>query len=822
MGMLPPETSKVSVRLLLGSTFVALLCATPASAELEELVVTARKREESIQNIPVAVTVVSAEELDRRSLRSLEQVAASTPELVIARGTSGSGATISLRGIGSTFTSIGIEQSVAVNVDGVYYGQGRVINEGFFDMTQLEILKGPQALFFGKNATAGAIAFTTANPGPDFEALARVGYEFEAREPRFEAILSGPLSDTLGIRVALRGSFMDGGYVENEAGPTTYTSIDIANGFAPTVHAVPTPVGNVPQQEDVTGRLTLQYTPTDELTLTLKGGGSRYRVSNATWNNELFACPYGGTSQFSGEPCTRDWNIAQNDVPADIAATHPIVNRHGGRLYQDYDSKSFTADVSYDLPWLTLNSVSGFHRFVNYFLGDYDVTGVAEGGVWGIERSEYEAFSSELRAQTSFDGAFNVLAGVYYQTTRLDFDQDAIFLGGLEDSSVTDPSARYVGLRKQSRTDGETFALFGQAIWKVAPDWELTAGARFTDESKDSFFIQPYVNAALQTVFAAYNPADPLSRITADQNFDNVSPEAALTWTPTDRLTLYVAYKEGFKSGGFSGSAINSLVPPRTTTRDLAFEPELASGFEAGVRSTSADNRLRWSATAFHYDYDDFQVDFFDTSRVTYITFNAGTARTRGIELQADWSPAAIQRLTLSGSVAYTDAEFTDFIDAPCYSGQSPTQGCRVGPLISDPATTRASQNLTGRPTALAPEWTGSLSLNYQAPIGGKVVLDGSVSARYSSEYFLNGLSNPIAVQDAYTSLDATLALRSSDERWEIALIGKNLTDEYVLTSAIDAPNTGTNTGLSTAVAADQYGTPAPPRTIAVQFTYKH
>ena len=111
----------------------------------------------------------------------------------------------------------------------------------------------------------------------------------------------------------------------------------------------------------------------------------------------------------------------------------------------------------------------------------YDATGIAEGGVWGIERSEYEAFSSELRAQTSFDGAFNFLGGLYYQTTRLDFDQDAIFLGGLADSSVTDPSTRYVGLRKQSRTDGETVAVFGQAIWKFAPQWELTAGARLTD-----------------------------------------------------------------------------------------------------------------------------------------------------------------------------------------------------------------------------------------------------------------------------------------------------------------------------------------------------
>ena len=182
MGM---NLSDTNAHLLLRAAIFGMVCTTlPAHADLEEITVTARKREENIQNIPVAVTVLSGEELDRLSLRSLEQIASSKPEIVIARGSSGSGATISARGIGSTFTSIGIEQSVAVIVDGVYYGQGRVINEGFFDMKQVEILKGPQALFFGKNATAGAIAFTTANPGSNFEALARAGYELEARDSR--------------------------------------------------------------------------------------------------------------------------------------------------------------------------------------------------------------------------------------------------------------------------------------------------------------------------------------------------------------------------------------------------------------------------------------------------------------------------------------------------------------------------------------------------------------------------------------------------------------------------------------------------------------
>ena len=201
-----PRSDRTLRLLLLSASAVALVAtALPARAAeaadaaaptaLEEVIVTARKREENIQNIPVAVTAVSAKKLDDYGLRSMEAISASIPQLNIVRGNSGSGATISLRGIGSTFTSIGIEQSVAVNLDGVYYGQGRIINEGFFDMKQVEILRGPQALFFGKNASAGVISFRSADPGDHFEALARAGYEFKGKVANFEGVVSGPVTN---------------------------------------------------------------------------------------------------------------------------------------------------------------------------------------------------------------------------------------------------------------------------------------------------------------------------------------------------------------------------------------------------------------------------------------------------------------------------------------------------------------------------------------------------------------------------------------------------------------------------------------------------
>ncbi|RYD21172.1 MAG: ligand-gated channel, partial [Spirochaetia bacterium] len=179
---------------------------------IADIVVTARKRQESTQDVPVSVVAISAERIQQYDLSNLERVAAQTPSFSIGRTPSGAGATLTLRGIGSNTTSIGLEQSVAVIVDGAYYGQGRTINEGFFDLARLEILKGPQALFFGKNATAGVVSITTSDPGDKLEVIARAGYEFTAKQIYGEAIVSSPLTDTLGIRVAARASKQFDGY----------------------------------------------------------------------------------------------------------------------------------------------------------------------------------------------------------------------------------------------------------------------------------------------------------------------------------------------------------------------------------------------------------------------------------------------------------------------------------------------------------------------------------------------------------------------------------------------------------------------------------
>ena len=206
---------------------------------LQEIIVTARKRAESIQDIPASITAFSSEDLAKTDIASLERLSAASPELVISRAPTDNGAQLVLRGIGTTSSSVGVEQSVALIIDGAYYGQGSFINDALFDVQRIELLKGPQVLFFGKNATAGVVSVTSANPTDKLEASALAGYEFTAHQMYSQLVLSAPVSDTVGIRVAMRGSKMYGGYFANDASAVSASTVDVATGTVGTYTAAP-------------------------------------------------------------------------------------------------------------------------------------------------------------------------------------------------------------------------------------------------------------------------------------------------------------------------------------------------------------------------------------------------------------------------------------------------------------------------------------------------------------------------------------------------------------------------------------------------------
>lgn len=792
----------------------------PAYAQLDEILVMARKREESARNIPVAVTFVSQQQMDRYNLKGLQDISELTPQITIYRASSGNGASINIRGIGPTTSSIGIEQSVAVILDGVYYGQGRVINEGLFDAQQVEILKGPQAVFFGKNATAGAINIRTNDPGDEMEFLGRVGFEIDTEQLYLEGVASAPINDKVGVRLAVRYANMFGGYLTNEAVASVYTVTDadaLLNGGGLIQRDLPVAAPSNrdwPGEKDLLTRLTILLTPSDDLTIRLKGSVNDYSSISTSGVRELSGCPGGGVnnaapgfSQFQPTvACTKDWKNQENPFPAELAASNPLVNRKGGDLFDDYISYSVTGDAEYVTDAAVITSVVNYQHLRNAWAGDFDTSG--QPGVYAAERTGYNAFSAEIRGLTTYDGDFNVMIGAYHQSTTRNFDQDVIFAGAFNPAAV-DPTDVFTAYEKIGATDGATYSIYGQLIWNFHPDFELTGGARYHHETKSSFFEQTYVNPLFLGLFTE-------GRIDVRQKWNDVSPEVTVTWTINENVTAYAAYKEAFKSGGFSISGILGAISGQP--EDFSFDDEQAEGFEGGIKASLFDNTLQIELEGYSYKFKDLQIDFFNSPVFAFVTENAGSAKTTGAELQFRWAPEEVEGLQLNGSLAYNDAHYGSF-EAPCWAGQTPAEGCTI---IDPMGVLVPKQQLAGAPRDLAPKVTIVLGADYERPVGNGMMLGLSVNGQYRSRYSANAFNHPDDFQKSSVILNAAIRLAGEDDMWEFAVIGRNLTDKYLLLTSGDSPSSGGGTATAAGFKADRRSTPNRPRTIAFQLTVRY
>ena len=422
-----------------------------------------------------------------------------------------------------------------------------------------------------------------------------------------------------------------------------------------------------------------------------------------------------------------------------------------------------------------------------------------------LENTSYRAFSTELRALTTFDKPVNYMLGVYYQSTKRVYDQ-AVALGNVQDSTQS-PDNFILGSSKNSETKGSTLSGYGQFIWKVVPEVEVTAGVRYIHEKKDSYFVQPYVNAALVSVFI------PDKRVTSNQVFNDWSPDFTVAYKPSSNITVYGAYKQAYKSGGFSNGGI---LGPNATVDYFAFNPEKAKGFEVGVKTTLVDNQLRFNVGVYDYKFSNLQLDYFDSVNIALITTNAGYARTRGVEMESEFAPRAIEGLNLRATLNYNRARYGEFI-APCWGGQSIAAGCNLG--FNSTAQVFTKQNLSGAPTSVAPNWTGSLGVNYDRPVSAKFMFGVSADARYGGSYIVSPFGTPSSANPSYVNFDAAFRLYTSDERYEAALIGKNLTNRFYVTGGIDSTNTGAGTGTANALPADQVGFAAMPLTVQFQLS---
>ncbi|WBX84424.1 TonB-dependent receptor [Sphingosinicella microcystinivorans] len=765
-----------------------------------EIIVSARQRKETLIEAPVAVSAIDSETLSRFGATDTRDLVKLAPSLTIDRSSSGGGGVIALRGIGTSPSNAGFDQAVSINVDGIQTGRSRIMELGMLDLAQVEVMKGPQALFFGKNSPAGVISITSAAPTRTFEGYARVGYEFVADEALVEGAVSGPLSDAFSARVAVRYRYMDG-WLRNNAGQLT------SSPFAGPTNLPQAPKTSRPGDEEFLGRVSLAYEPEgSNFSATLKVAGMIRNDDGPSAGQQLVNCGgyttpvvvYAGIPTVAVDPygdCKLDRNYSNGALPNGYADNWPVARQNP---YSKTRMLLSSLTANYDFENLTLTSVTGYFANNTKYFDNYDATVYM--AYDAAEQEKFKSFSQEFRLLSSFDSPVNFMIGAYYQHTDHDFF-NASLIAPLPVDAAT---GKYHTWEKPGNTKGNTYSVFGQLIWEIVPQLELAGGVRYTHETKDSDIVNTYVHPPLSGTVLA-----PEGKVFTDKFKDNnYSPEATLSWRPTSDLTTYIAYKTGYKSGGFGIST--NLIPAAITSDSIRFKSEKIRGFEGGVKARLLDRALTVTSSIFSYKYSNLQVNSFNPATTSFIITNAAEARVKGVEVE--FSARANAWLTFNGGIAYNHARFLDYL-SQCWGGQTAATGCNV-----DNGNGTFSQQRAGQPLARAPDWTATAGFNLDVPAGDDFVIGLSGNTRYSDNYFAVENGNPAGVQDSFWLFDASVRLKTSDDKWEVALIGRNLTNEYYTSYMAEKP------GAPAPAAGDTVqimGLPNRGRQIMVQGTVK-
>jgi iron complex outermembrane receptor protein len=764
---------------------------------LDEVIVTARRRDERLIDAPVAITAMGGKALEAYSVTRVSDLATMVPSLIAGKAASGSSASIFLRGVGSTALSAGFDQSVSFVMDGLPMSRGRELSLPQFDVQRVEVLKGPQALFYGKNTTGGLISIVTNGPTATPEAGVKAGYGFKARERYVEGYVSGPLADTLRGRLAGRYSKSDGAFTNSAA--ETYT-----DPLGMQRHRNAKRRGG---QEVFSLRGALDWDASESLTFQLKAGLTDLKDGGPTDVLERI-CGAGRTTPFSanGIPpspnadCKINGVADSSSIPTQVAQANYRYARDG-RMYADFGSQFGALTSNLTLGQFGITSITSYYHFKQTDLNN--VSGEAYPATFS-QLADFEQFAEEIRVQSKFDGPFNVLFGAFYSKGDFDFNTDAyIFPVPLDPGTGT-----YTTFKRDNGFKSESYSFFGEGTFNISPKLELAGGARWSHESRDSYQRSLPAHIA----FAAAFPGG--IRFTDKFEDDNLSPQVSIRYKPETDTTIYAAYKQGFKSGGFN---ISQALSPTASVDAGRFGSETAEGGEIGLRTIQFGHDLQFNVTAFQYTYKDLQVQTFDPQSVSLIADNAGKLRTRGVEADVNYRVSGVPGLSLRGAAAYNDVQYIDYV-GQCYSGQTVAQGCNQQ-LVAGAFT---AQDYNGRTPPKAPKFAGRVGASYERDVASNLTLRMSGDVSRTSKYNFTDTLRPDGWQPGYTKVDASISVSGPDNRWTLALIGKNLTNELVVTSANDIPFAGgTGTGTTTGVLADMSAFVENPREILLELSLK-
>ncbi len=688
--------------------------APAAQASPAEVVVTAQKRSERLQDVPISMEVISAKKLDDFHATDFKSIMNYTPN-VFVESTAGDDV-IYIRGFGSPPANFAFDQSVSLYLDGVYAGRSRQAQAPFFDTQRVEVLRGPQGALFGKNTPAGAVSIISAGPTATFQGSLEGSYSFDLHGYDINGFVSGPLTKDISARLAFRAVDQDG-WIKN-----TY------NGK------------NEPGDTEDLVRLTVRYAPGSNFDYTVKAEYSHRNTS--------------GGLNVSGP-------LNQPQDPVDyryLDRTSPF-----GPEGQKTDATLLSGTGNLKLGDFTLTSVTGYSGYHSNIINGFDQNipggGVTYNSVYNSFPEHFRQISQEVRLLSPVGRKLEYVIGGYYDNAyyRLDqlqgFNLPAFFYKGDEETNF--------------RQRSQTLSGFGQATYHVLDNLRLIGSVRYTQTDKRAFFTGELLDGPY--------PLQALTNAVGKISEGNTDPSVTLQYDLTKQLMVYATYGRGSKSGGFVSNTFG------TVNSTFTFQPEKSENYEIGVKSTLLDGRLVLDGALYDTKFKDLQVSVFSPSTQSYLTGNAASASSKGVELTAAWYP--LPNLDFTASAAYQDVTYDNYPGAACLDTESLAR-CNPNSAASIQA-----NNIKGAVLPYTSKFSGSFSAHYRYDLPGDYRIDSTVNVAGRSKYFDSDNEDPLfGLQKGYAKVDLRVQFAPVDQRWHVALVGKNLTNELTTGSAFDLP----------------------------------
>lgn len=687
------------------------------ASQLETITVTATRRAESLQNVPIAVSVLKGDELAKTNRNSVATIAAVVPTLNFRTNASNKDASLFVRGVGTISTSPGVEPTVSTVIDGVVYARAGQATLDLFNIERIEVLRGPQGTLFGKNASAGVLNIVTKEPTTETSGFIDTSYFGGGDEKRISAGIAGSLTDNARGSLAVLWGDYDGNV-------TNIFNGDKVNGYS---------------KEGIRGKLVL--TPSDDLKVTL---AADYLNSDDTipvgvlYRNSTAAYPTG---------------VITPTNPAVVAGGAPVVaSEDNRRINQNLKTRvedvnqGLSAQLDWSLGEHTLTSITAYRTWENTQIQDGDRLPAVIPGVQAQSHDrgdvDFNQFSQELRLASPKDNFIEYVAGLYFLTTddKQRYQRDIISTTGATHTGVADYNV-----------DTTSYSVFGETTFNFTDRFRALAGLRWTNDDIEFDHVRVSTSDVSQ---AGIRPAESGSGSTSE---DEVSGRAGVEFDLTNDVITYLTYSQGYK-----GPAYNVFFNAATVNGDyLPLAPETSESIELGLKSTLFDNRLRFNAAIFDTKYDNYQANFRDVVGGTVVTrlINAGEVSSQGIEV--DFEAKITSQFTLSGAIAKIDARIDDF-KIPV--GLTPAQ--------------IAAASVNGKPLPFSPDVKGSVQATYLIELSSGLQLELGTDYNWQSEVQYDLSQTPDTIQGSYGIWNASVALSDPAQGWRVALLGKNLADE--------------------------------------------